>query len=398
MDCFPTLELTIEAATTSALSMNTFSTVTTVPRREREEQPFNFKWSILSFVFSGSAILACKWLWTWLEGNHLTYLSERFLKSRSDPEKREQMATDIVTYINDSQTAQHMMAVYVMANIFTLSTMVGLMYWYFDTVDYFHNPFSPAEFYNWTITQAEERTDVMIKLFPRICVFKYHSTGPSGTVQYADIFCTAGINTTLEYIYAATLIVIPIVCLVHFVSVVLSVTTVALFHKTTDKDNKQIKGIKDLTYGQRLIYSLVSKNIDDNLWYAVLSKIGVNTSKIQMAGAKQLSEKDQHQKDLLQQCPKVKLQNEKRKKVRRSKPTKNARMAKVQINRRAKVEQLDEDFDGHLPKIKGFRDMKMNEIGTSPLPPNINTHKVMIDEDAKKEWDALDEIQVLPNV
>ena len=63
-----------------------------------------------------------------------------------------------------------------------------------------------------------------------------------------------------------------------------------------------------------------------------------------------------------------------------------------------KVEQLEEDFDGHLPKIKGFRDMKMNEIGTSPLPPNINTHKVMIDEDAKKEWDALDEIQVLPNV
>ena len=181
-------------------------------------------------------------------------------------------------------------------------------------------------------------------------------------------------------------------------SVVLSVTTVALFHKTTDKDNKQIKGIKDLTYGQRLIYSLVSKNIDDNLWYAVLSKIGVNTSKIQMAGAKQLSEKDQHQKDLLQQCPKIKLQNEKRKKVRRSKPTKNARMAKVQINRRAKVEQLEEDFDGHLPKIKGFRDMKMNEIGTSPLPPNINTHKVTIDEDAKKEWDALDEIQVLPNV
>ena len=301
LECFATLELSIEDATNKALTMNTFSTVGTTSART--EQPFDFKWSILSFVGSGSAILACKWLWTWLEGKHLTHLSNRFIKSRSDPEKRDQIATDIVTYVNDCETGKDLMARYVFANFVTVTTMFALIYFYFDTVEYFQHPFSPSEFLNWTKTQAEERTDIMIKLFPRTCVFKYHSSGPSGTEQYADIYCTAGINTTLEYIYAATLIVLPIITSVHVISIILSVATVANFHRTTDKDHQVINNIISLSYGQRLLYSLISKNIDDNLWYAVLAKMSSIQQKKNDNLKEQITANKDKDHDLIELCP-----------------------------------------------------------------------------------------------
>ncbi len=300
LDCFPTLELDATKATNNALGQNFFYKVG--PEHPKEKQAFNFKWSIIYFVISGASFLACKFLWRWMEGDHLTRLSKNLLQSRSEPDKRDLLATDIVSYINDCEKGQQLMAMYSIANIISLCTMIGLTYMYFESVDYFNNPFTVNEFYQWTKTQAEQRTDTMIKLFPRLIEFPYESTGPSGTLQKSQIFCTAGINATFEYIYAATLIFMPIVTLVHIFSMILSILSVVLFHLTTDKDNLPIKGIKSLTYGQRLLLNLLAKNIDDNLWYVVLSKIPLNPSDVEAKSSQSLNGKDNCKEKIILEC------------------------------------------------------------------------------------------------
>ena len=132
LDCNGILELDSKAATRNALKQNYYLPIGA--KDPNDKQPFSFQWSILSFVGSGSAILACKWLWTWLEGKHLTHLSNRFIKSRSDPEKRDQIATDIVTYVNDCESGKDLMARYVFANFVTITTMFALIYFYYHAI------------------------------------------------------------------------------------------------------------------------------------------------------------------------------------------------------------------------------------------------------------------------
>jgi hypothetical protein len=271
LDCTGVLELDDQKATQQALSQNHYYTVGS--QYSEEKQLFNFKWSIVSFVISGSAFLACKFLWKMLESNHLTHISSQCRETKSDPEKRNQIASNIVVYIYNCERGQYLMAKYVLANLITLGTMVGLFLWYLNSVDYFNNPFSISEFHKWTNTKIEDRTDVMIKLFPRKLVFRYRSTGPSGTLQDSGILCTAVINYAMENLYASALIFLPILILLQIFSMVFSLLSIILFHVVTRKNQKQIKKLKKLTYGQRLILSLLSKNTDHQLWCAVLDEI-----------------------------------------------------------------------------------------------------------------------------
>ena len=277
MDCSGTLGLDSQHATQAALVQNYYFPVGT--KEAHEKQPLSFKWSIVYFVFSGATFLACKFFWKMLESNHLTYLSSKCRDSLSDPDKRDQMATDIVCYINKCERGQYLMVKYIFANLISLGAMVGLLLWYLDSVDYFNHPFSVSEFNMWKFTTIEERTDIMIKLFPRKLVFPYQSSGSSGTLEGSGILCNAVINTVLEQLYAAALLVLTIVTSLQIFSMLLSLLSISFFHITTKRNNQRINGVRNLTYGQRLILALLYKNIDYHLWCAILDRIA-NTSNI----------------------------------------------------------------------------------------------------------------------
>jgi hypothetical protein len=211
-----------------------------------------------------------------MESNHLTFLSSKCQDSLLEPEKRGELATDIVSYINKCERGQYLMVKYVIANLISLGAMIGLLILYMSSVDFFNNPFSLSEFNKWTQTNVEERTDIMIKLFPRKLVFPYSSTGSSGTLQGSGILCTAVVNHLLEKLYASAILCLCVITSLQIMSMLLSIVTIGLFHITTTRNSKRLLGIRNLTYGQRLLLALLYKNMDYHLWCSVLDTIEEN--------------------------------------------------------------------------------------------------------------------------
>lgn len=274
LDCSATLELDRHAATLAALGQNYYFPVGS--KDPNEKQPFTLKWSILSFVFSGSTFAVCKFIWKLFENNHVTHLSSNCRETLSDPEKRVAMATDVVNYLNKCERGQYLMVKYVIANLISLGAMIGVLILYLSSVDFFNNPFSLSEFNKWTQTNVEERTDIMIKLFPRKLVFPYSSTGSSGTLQGSGILCTAVVNHLLEKLYASAILCLCVITSLQIMSMLLSLVTIGLFHITTTRNSKRLLGIRNLTYGQRLLLALLYKNMDYHLWCSVLDTIEEN--------------------------------------------------------------------------------------------------------------------------
>lgn len=271
LDCNGILELDSKAATRNALKQNYYLPIGA--KDPNDKQPFSFQWSILSFVFSGTSFLCCKFVWKFIESNHLTFLSSKCQDSLLEPEKRGELATDIVSYINKCERGQNLMKKYVIANLISLGVMVGIFIWYLESVDYFSNPFSVNDFNKWTRADMEQRTDIMIKLFPRRLVFPYESTGNSGTLQRSGIVCIAVVNHVLEKLYVSAIIFLTLITSLQVVSILVSFFAITLFHITTKRNNKKIMGLRNFTYGQRLILALLYKNIDAHLWCAVLDVI-----------------------------------------------------------------------------------------------------------------------------
>ncbi len=111
LDCNGILELDSKAATRNALKQNYYLPIGA--KDPNDKQPFSFQWSILSFVFSGTSFLCCKFFWKFMESNHLTFLSSKCQDSLLEPEKRGELATDIVSYLNKCERGQNLMKKYV---------------------------------------------------------------------------------------------------------------------------------------------------------------------------------------------------------------------------------------------------------------------------------------------
>lgn len=310
MDCLDTLGMNPQASTNAALgqshyylpykftglSHTRYGTQYTKEPANQPMYPFSFKWSVFMFLISAISFLGCKFLWKTLESNHQTYMTDAVRGIKSDPEKRKKIASDIIKYLNVCKQGSMLFFKFLFANTITLLVMIALEYWYLEFINYFEHPFSIVDFYNWTHQQAEDRTDFLSKKFPRTLVFPYHRTGPSGTEEHDGILCTSSINRTLEYLYVCSIFFLPILLVLQIFSILFSLYHVIYFHKMTTLEKQLIPNLKSLSYDQRLICILLSKNVDLNLWVEILNILDTTD----FSTAMHVKKKNQ---DMLAMCP-----------------------------------------------------------------------------------------------
>ena len=58
-----------------------------------------------------------------------------------------------------------------------------------------------TEVIGWSETDAEQRTDPMIRVFPRVTKCTFHKYGSSGTIENVDAMCVLALNIINEKIY-----------------------------------------------------------------------------------------------------------------------------------------------------------------------------------------------------
>ena len=300
MSCLPAAGMTGEEATVAALMAFQFHLPG--PENANDLQPFEFSWAVIMLIVSGLAFMGCTAIWKVFEIKDVSRLSDQSKEAKSDPKKKKQIAVEMINYI--CQFGSFVMFEYVFANIVTLGTMVGLMCWYMASVNYINQPFTIQDFYNWTITQPEDRTDLLNNVFPRSLVFPYKNHGANGSVQNEEILCLSPFNQTLQHMFVAALIFLTSIICLQVISIIFSILIVLIPHPKIS-DNKTLR---KLGYGQRLLYIILIANIDLELWGIINEKVKYNDAIYAYFDRKKTAE--QRNKDMLAMCSQSKLPDE----------------------------------------------------------------------------------------
>ena len=117
----------------------------------------------------------------------------------------------------------------------------------------------------------EDRTDPMIKVFPRITKCTFNLYGPSGTIETIDLMCVLAMNIFNEKIYIFLwfwfiflAVVSSMALLYRFIVLFTPNIRVGLLHRKVKFRNKDIGDFfnNKLTFGDFFLLHLLSKNIE----------------------------------------------------------------------------------------------------------------------------------------
>ena len=135
----------------------------------------------------------------------------------------------------------------------------------------------------WSDMDAEQRTDPLVEVFPRLTKCTFHKYGPSGTIERHDAMCLLALNIISEKIYVFLwfwLIILAILTALYMLYTIAVIFLPALRKHMLSRNAKV--GYKDdhldiLTrkadMGDWFLLYLLSKNLDSTLFREFLDQL-----------------------------------------------------------------------------------------------------------------------------
>ena len=132
--------------------------------------------------------------------------------------------------------------------------------------------------------EAEERTDPLIEVFPRLTKCTFHKYGPSGTIEKHDAMCLLALNIISEKIYVFLwfwLIILSILTAMYLIYQI-AVVLVPAMRKTMLQRNAKTQYsnddrldllMKKADIGDWFLLFLLSKNLDSILFREFISQL-----------------------------------------------------------------------------------------------------------------------------
>jgi len=132
--------------------------------------------------------------------------------------------------------------------------------------------------------EAEDRTDPLIEVFPRLTKCTFHKYGHSGTIEKHDALCLLALNIISEKIYVFLwfwLIILAVLTAVYMIYTVAVIAVPALRKtmlqrnaKTSYSNDERLDLLmKKADLGDWFLLFLLSKNLDSILFREFISQL-----------------------------------------------------------------------------------------------------------------------------
>ncbi|GIY06777.1 innexin inx2 [Caerostris extrusa] len=160
-----------------------------------------YQWVCFVLLLQAAFILCPRLVWRSWEAGRLKHLLQQLNKPVLGHCERKQCCENLVRYFRANMTNHSAYAFkYLLCEMMNFVNVIGQICF----VDYFlGGEFSTygVHVLHFTVGAQENRTDPMVRVFPRLTKCLFHRYGPSGDVQKYDSLCLLPLNIVNEKIY-----------------------------------------------------------------------------------------------------------------------------------------------------------------------------------------------------
>jgi hypothetical protein len=220
-----------------------------------------FSWASYAFLLCGISLMACKHLWMNLENGraHLITAHCRDIDAL-DPQKND-LPQRILHEILSPNFDNMYFIKYIFCNIVTASVLLGVSYLFGIYLNYFIEPFHPAEPFKWHLTETLKRNDAMIKIFPQVIQVPFYMFGPSGSAVKQLITCVVPINRYLELLVPNLFFFMVFLFILQILNLCYICYAVHLFEKSYTNIHPNIQKLSTWSKSQKLVSLIVLKTV-----------------------------------------------------------------------------------------------------------------------------------------
>merc|ERR1719270_1219415 len=173
------------------------------PYKEGGERKIHayYQWVPFVLFFQGLLFYIPHWLWKTLEDRKLSKITENLRGRTLNIEDRKEKCHFLVQYTIDTFHSHNLYALkYFLCDALNLVNVIGQMFLINRFLGGVFMTYG-TDVINWSESAAEQRTDPMIDVFPRVTKCSFHKYGVSGTIEKHDAMCVLALNIIKEKIY-----------------------------------------------------------------------------------------------------------------------------------------------------------------------------------------------------
>lgn len=245
----------------------------------------SFRYTALIMLVQFVLCAASYKLWIILEDNHIYYLTYNLRGERIDSEDLDKIVRPIILYFKNFEQNVNYFGRYLFASLVTVFTAVAQAAYYLYHLNWIpfgeaKNIYSASDVLSWIRQEDSERTDTLIKVFPRRVGCDMRLYGPSGTQQFQDFLCDISINNASEKIHLIGLLVLTILAIALILNFIYTFINLTCLIYGGPENSRYRKAFLPLNIDQRLLLLLMHKNVGVNVKNRVLEELGKNHTKL----------------------------------------------------------------------------------------------------------------------
>lgn len=243
-----------------------------------------YQWVPFVLFLQGMMFYLPHYLWKTYEDQRLNKITNGLRGRTLSLDERKDQCEILVKYVKETFHMNTWYAgVFMLCDFLNFVNVVGQMF--------FINTFLGGVFMDygtqvlhWSDMEAEERTDPLIEVFPRLTKCTFHKYGPSGTIEKHDAMCLLALNIISEKIYVFLwfwLIILSILTAMYLIYQI-AVVLVPAMRKTMLQRNAKTQYsnddrldllMKKADIGDWFLLFLLSKNLDSILFREFISQL-----------------------------------------------------------------------------------------------------------------------------
>lgn len=245
-----------------------------VPGKEKKYHAY-YQWVPFVLFFQGLMFYLPHYIWKTLEDRRLDKITKGLRGRTLNVDERKDQCEILVKYFKETFHTHNFYAFkYFLCDILNFVNVIGQMYMINAFLGGVFMAYGTDVLY-WNEAEPEERTDPMIRVFPRITKCEFYKYGPSGTIQRHDIMCVLALNIINEkiYIFLWFWYIILAVLTSLYMLYVLSVIAMPgmrrfMVERNAKHDIKERMDVlmKKAQMGDWFVIFLLSKNLDSILF------------------------------------------------------------------------------------------------------------------------------------
>jgi hypothetical protein len=230
-----------------------------------------YQWVPFVLFFQGILFYLPHYLWKTLEDRRLDKITKGLRGRTLTMEERKGQLEILVKYVRDTFHMHNFYAFkYFLCDLLNFVNVIAQMYMLNAFLGGVFMAYGTDVLY-WSETDSEQRTDPMVRVFPRVTKCTFHKFGPSGTLERHDAMCVLALNIINEKIYVMMwfwFIILAVVTSLYLIYVLAVISVPGMRKVMVERNAKHdVKERMDVLMkraqmGDWFVIFLLSKNLD----------------------------------------------------------------------------------------------------------------------------------------